>query len=545
MKLQLIVNNKIVDTDNNTAIGITYNGFDFSDSGKIHLTYSNSFTIPLTNKNRSVFGIVDNMGVNSNSVDSKLYDNFVCSLFVNGTKILNGKIYVNKVSDGRIEVFILNNKDFTETMQDFSMFDVTELLVNEINSDLNTSYPSGATFNNIIAWLASGSNDVWIPYTTGTLLKQYPYAKTDNDGGVTCGNLYEDTDNSNDKEQYNIDNETTITTEFVTDSKIVGDYKTGHIYINLYRILITVFNRFGFDIEFDNDIETDITKQFIRMPDVVLYKNLITGYYNFRADSIYKCKIGGEAGSVSKKLSFLDLFKMICNEYCLVFDITNNVVSFHSFNDIKNIVPGTYFNSVVNKRAFLIEGINKTNWIKYEKTGDGNEYAGALQIICSNKNVSNSDNELVSIKRFICGYLVYMYEGTNYINTETFSLNTSDTSVNESFVMVQKDNTQTPFDVKIRRYLNGIKTETTVKLYKAVQTVVNNSGWWDLFKNNCLYPEEIELEAYIKPFELLNFRSFNLATFKTMPGVWYISNINGWNPLLDNGTVKVTAIRIR
>ena len=543
MDVQLFVNNIKADTDQATAIGVTFNGFDFSDAGRIHLTYSNNFTLPITNRNRAIFGVVDNMGVNSASVDSKLYGNFICKLYVDGALILSGKIYVSEVSGGRIGVYMLNNKDFTETMSGFSMYDATVLVVNKLNTDILSAYPSGATFANIIGYMSTGTEKAWLPYATGTLLKQYPYSKTDGDG-VTCGNLYDDTDNADDKEQYNIDNETTITTEYITDSRVVGDYKAGHIYVNLYTVLSTVFDYFGFSVNIDADVLTDMQKQFIRMPDVVLYKNLITGYYSFRADNLYKCKIGGEAGAASAKLSFLDLFKMVCNEYCMVFDVDTHAVNLHSFADIKTITPKTYQNSAVEKRSFILEGLSQNNYVRYEKSGDGNEYAGAMQVVCSNLNISADKTDIVSIKRYICGYLEYLYEGTDYVSQQTLSLNTSDSSVNDSFVMIRKDESQTPFEVSVRRYLNGEKTETSVKLYKAVQSVVQNSGWWDLFAANCLNPESIEAEVFIKPYEILNFKAFNLAKFSTIQGLWYITSITGWNPKL-NGTVKVTAVRIR
>lgn len=544
MNIQLYINGKIADLDDDTAIGMQYNGFQFSDAGNIHLTYSNTFTLPITKVNRSIFGIVDDMGVNSAVVSSKFYDNLPFSMYIDGAKVISGKIYVSEITD-RISVYIINMKDFTEMMGKYTMFDVTQIIVTEINKDLITEYPSGASFDDVIGYCATGEEDIWLPYATGTLLKQFPYAKIDNDGGISLGNLYDDTDNADDKEQYNIDNETTITTEFITDSRVVGDYKAGHFYVNMYKIVSTVFNLFGYVLDIDADILTEMQKQYIRMQDIVLYKNLITGYYSFRADDLYKYSISSEGSASSKNITFLDLFKVICQEFCLVFDIDGDTIYFHSLNDIKTITPKVYDNGDIVKRSFMIEGLSQDNKIKYQSTGDGNEYAGSRSIECSNSNIASDSTDIITIKRFIAGYLVYIYEDSDLVHTDTYSLNTSDVNINNMFVIVQKEATQTPFNVNVRRYLNGQLTSTDVKLYRAVQPVVGNSSWWDMFAYNCQYPEVINVEAYIKSYDLIHFSSFNYVRFSTLAGTWYIQSISGWNPRLTNNSVTVSAIRIR
>lgn len=544
--IQIYVNGSPIDIDESTAVGITFNGFDFQNAGNIHLSYSNQFTLPLTKANRRAFGFVDSMSVNSATIDTKLYSSFLCRMYVNGVFILDGKIYVDEISDDRISVYMLSNKDFTDTMKDLNMFDVTKKVVNKLNAEIQSSFPNGANFADIVDYMSTADENVWIPYTVGTLFKQYPYAKTDGEG-KTVGNLYEDTDNDSDKEQYNIDNETKITTEFITNSVIVGNYKSGHIYVKLRYVLETAFSLFGFTPVFDSSILESLNKQFIRMQDIILQKNVIDGSFRFAADNSFLYKIGGSSGASSESLSFLDLFKTVCLEWCLTFDIDNTkTIHFHTMNDIKDSTVKTYPSGEVKSRSFKYDGLKKLNWIRYDKSGDGNAYAGGLQFPCYNDNIEGGSSDLVNIKRMICGYLAYMYEGTSFVNIQTYSLNTSnDSDVNSSFVIVQKEEGQTPFDVTVQRVVNGQTTIFPTKLYRALQSVAGNSGFWDFFSKNCEYPETITIDVYIKPFELLNFSSFQLARFTGVAGLWYVQKISGWNPRQTSGTVTVSAVRVR
>lgn len=549
--VQIIIDGKLLEIDDDTAIGISFSGFNFAEPGRIHLSYSNSFTVPLTSVNRSIFSFYDDMNTNSIVVNSGMYSSKPFRMFIDGAFVFSGKIYVESYGDDRITVHIISGRDFFDTMKDINMFDVTSICAGKLNEAIDTAYPSGASFSNIVDYMASSDNDVWMPYAVGLLNRTYPYAKADEDSGVIkCANRYDDTDNDNGKYRWDIDNESIITTEFITDSDVVGDYKSGHLFVNLYSLFQWTFSNYGYGVTFSQSVQNSIQRQFVRMQDLVLYKDLVNSAFSFRADNLYHYKIGEDKVTASStKVPFIELIKVVVSEYCLVVDIdAQNNIHFNTFNEIKSIEPKIYESSRIINRSTKIDGIPQLGWITYSGLGDSTTTTGGVRIVCNNTNIDKGgeDNSILTIGRYLPGYFEYKYTDSEDVQKSTFALNLSDNSINEKIVIISKSDDQTPYRIRVDRIYKG-NSETTkyANLKRGYLSTVSNNGYWDLFRVNCEYPEVITIECRIDDFELINFSAYNFARFSNIPGTWYIQSIDGYNPRLVNSLVNVTAIRIR
>lgn len=542
--LQIQVNNQICDVDDDTAVGITFNGFNFSELNKLHLAFTNTFSLPITAKNRKIFGFPDNYFINSNAANSEFYDKYKMKMFIDGQFIFDGKLYVSNVTKDRIELYVVNGKDFADTLANVTLYDATEYLVEDLNADLDEAFPTGAQFDDVINYLSDGSNLAWLPYTIGTLLKTFPYAKS-NDGVVGLANRYEE------NTSYNAEDERHICTEFITNSSVVGDFKTGHIYVKVKSVLEKVFSEVGYSLVFSANVDAAISQDWVRMIDLVLYENLIDHTFTFRADDLYKGSYQDKQGAAfSKKVKFLDFLKTVCAEYALLFDVKGDTIYFNTLNDIKSATVSNVKVANLNNRKFSIENINQKNVIGYSQINGSSTdptTVGGLYVQCHNTNISEGSSEEVNfrIQRVLCGYFQYEYSSGGVVS-ETKALDTSKQNLNENIVIVRKDQEGVPYSVRVSRYYNYSESSYAVaNLYPVKESTVSDNGFYNIFARAVAFPEEIELEAFIPNHFLANWSSFNYVKFNTLPGAWHITKINQWNARLSDQLVSLTAIRIR
>lgn len=541
--LQIQVNGQICDADENTAVGITFTGFNFSELNKIHLAYTNTFSLPITVKNRKIFGFPDNYFINSNQANESFYNKYKMKMFIDGQFIFDGKLFVSSVSKDRIELYVINGKDFTDTLANVTLFDVASYFVEDLNADIAEQYPNGAHFNDIVNYLSTAENKAWIPYTIGELNKVYPYAKI-NDGVVSLANRYDE------DPSFNLEDERHMCTEFITNSSVVGDFKTGHIYVKVKDIFEKVFGEIGYSLVYSNSLDAAISQDWIRMIDIVLYENLLDNTFVFRADDIYKANYQDKEGAAfSKKVKFLDLFKTICTEYAILFDVNGDTIYFNTLNDIKSSPVSNIKISNLTNRKFSIDNINQKNVIGYTQINGSSEdltTAGGLYFECKNNNISEGSSEDVNfqIQRVLCGYFQYEYSSGGILS-ETKALDTSKQNINENIVIVRKDNDSIPYSVRVSRYYNGQETYASSNLYPVKQSTVLSNGFYDVFVDSVEYPEEIQLDAYIPNYVLSQWSSFNYVKFNTIPGYWHITSINQFNPRLESQLISLKAIRIR
>lgn len=554
--IDILVNGKRIDIDGDTAIGLSYKGFDFQEPGSFNLNYSNNFTVPLTNVNRDIFAFPDDMGVNSMVVEQKLYSDYDFKLYIDGAFSFSGKLYVSNVSNSRIYLYCISHKDFTQTMSDVTMFDSAGIALDRINSDI-VSKSKNVSFPAIIEYLSSGTEMAWIPYIVNFLNRTYPYAKI-NDNVVSCSNMYDDAekrDNETDaqfeerKNSYDLSNETVLTTELCTDTPVVGDYKTGSVYFSLKTVIEETFGRYGYSITFDEDILSTLNNQYVRMPDICIWEDLLSGKFVLRNDSHSHYKIGDDCKPSTKEMKFLDLFKTMLHEVCGVFSIDEERnITVHSLNTIMSLEPEVFDSLNVTNRQMNIDGVPQNSWIAYSDLSDGSVLTGGLEIKCMNRNIDKggTENILFSIGRYLTSYLVYMYTDSDQIESETMAMNNTDTNINSKFVIVQRMPNDTPYDVKVQRILSGIHTSyTDAKLYRAYNLTISDTNYWNIFAQNCMYPECISVDCRVTAQQVTHFSPYNIARFRTIPGLWYITEIQSYNPRLENGTTTVKAVRIR
>lgn len=544
--LQIQINGTILDIDDETAFGVTFKGFSFNEADKIHLSYSNEFSVPITKNNRKVFGFPDNMNLNSITYNADYYSQRDTKVFVDGQFLFAGKCYVSSVQEKRLNLYIVSSKNFIDKLAKMTLKDITDLMVPVLNAELATYYPSGAQWEDeLVPYLAAADKKVWIPYAVGTFYHQYPATKTSGSYPVQTTNVY---NKYEEIASSSVESVKSVVTEYKTNDYILGNYKTGHLFVNLKAILDALMTSFGFTATYDARLTTELSKDYVRLPDLVIVLGG-DGYYAFGSDSTLKCKIEDSEGKAfSRKIKALDFFKTICQEYAIVFDVTNdNTVSFKCFDDIKSNTVKNYKIKQVTSRKFSLDNVQQKCWIGYSSLqGDGTDAAttGGVMLTCNNQNIDEGSDDTItfSIKRALVGYLnVYFVTSAE----ETYALDLTEEKLMEEIIIVRPALTHTPIAITVGRRDTTSPSDNGYTLYYGVQSTVSSSGVYDLYKANVLYPEEIEVDAYLKTHEALSFSASNYCTFDSIPGHWYVEEIQGYNPRLSSQLVKMRAMRIR
>ena len=110
----LRINGEIADIDEETAIGIDLQAYDFKDPGRLKVHVSNTFSLPATAKNMRILGSpgspsrVDNTIYNRISVDYQVKN----KVYIN-----NGSARVESIKKGRINMFVAQRPGFIDRMK--------------------------------------------------------------------------------------------------------------------------------------------------------------------------------------------------------------------------------------------------------------------------------------------------------------------------------------------------------------------------------------------------------------------------------------------
>lgn len=122
MNIELYINNSIVDIDDDIDISLEK---DFQDTGELivnEVTYSFDVGLPVTDRNRVIFGFGDVF-----DVSNKFGKSYNSRLYVDGQLILDGKFILNEISDGHYNgnLYVPERQALKDVLGDLSLRDIT------------------------------------------------------------------------------------------------------------------------------------------------------------------------------------------------------------------------------------------------------------------------------------------------------------------------------------------------------------------------------------------------------------------------------------
>jgi hypothetical protein len=164
MSRLLRINDIDVDIDEKTAIGLDLQSYDVKEPGKTFINVSNTFNVPITSNNLSIFGLANN----PQSKSTKVYDTSFCNYWIDNDKIIdNAKIRVDSIQD-RINLFIFEKQDFWEDIKKDLWPDFVDDLLTWLNTEKSLPIESDPFTGN-----ASDFLDSYYSSTTGVFLPFY------------------------------------------------------------------------------------------------------------------------------------------------------------------------------------------------------------------------------------------------------------------------------------------------------------------------------------------------------------------------------------
>lgn len=509
----LRINNLDIDIDEKTAIGITFQAYDFKYPGKRKVKLSNSFSIPLTANNKSIIG----WGNDVQTTDTTIYDSLSCDYWVNNEQLItNAVVRIDEITNSRIKMYVVNKDTFWDELQAYSWVDFQEeyedWLIDQgeyfLGFDGTPNYFTG-TLADFFANQYQGDR-VLIPMYLGNFYQYNP------------GSGY-----------------------LETEDKIYMTYSAdngGHVCTYIKSIF--EFIEYKFDVDFltsstDTTIiwnDTYAPEVYIPLRDIAHVTNGTGGYawhvlrtneyhpyevYNYADKSLYDLVV-----------SYFQLFNVVLDEE-VIGGVTT--ISIRRFDDIENDAEVVNFSDRIDlsKTSFKprLSEYNQNNYIKYSSVYPNatSEYEGAKLIVCNNKNLDEK-KDLFTIDAYYPDVLAASY-GQSIVNLST----------EESFETF-------PFLIS-----NGTTTNA-ITLYEGTSNIVSAnlelaqiyeiSGEYIFIEDIAAYPKTYTIQKWLRINDIVNLEFFKQYYVRALNGSFFINKISGFNPEKSNKPTKIELVRV-
>lgn len=157
----LRINGEIADIDEDTAIGIDLQAYDFKDPGKLKVNVSNTFSLPATAKNMRILGSPGNPSRVDNTIYSRISVDYQVK---NKMYITGGTARVESIKKGRINMFVAQRPGFIDRMKAVTLNQfLQQWFENDFQNYMFASYEA------LVNAYAEGHNGVILPAMIGTL----------------------------------------------------------------------------------------------------------------------------------------------------------------------------------------------------------------------------------------------------------------------------------------------------------------------------------------------------------------------------------------
>lgn len=500
----LKINDTFVDIDEKTAIGIDFQKYDIKEPGVRKMSVSNTFSIPKTDKNISLFDFADN----PQSLSTSIYDKYTVNYWIdNQHLIINGDLRIDEISD-RIKLYIIERKDFWENLKEYKYSDFLVEYMEWLRDFKGEYYSDGFGFSGTYGDFMSRyiNNDVQnyliIPYYFGIYYL--------NDGAS-----YDD--------PYHLE---TNGGRFCTYVKYIFEFLQ-HKY-NVDFLLNTADETIIW-----NDPYVD--KIYMPIRDVKVYSNSSEYFYLTIEGTITDSTQIWERKDKSMYdfvKTFMQKFNIIINDYTL--DNTY-YIEMRRFDDIRDKADVVDFsgNIVLDKMKMKpsVDGFYQQNRILYETVYPGGaETLGAKIIICNNKNLEKI-KDLFKIDDYYPNVVI------NPDATEAVLLPKE--SYDSWVFMISTGLT----NYSITLYKSSYPSGTYLNFLEKA-AIYGLDGEYTFLEEILAYPKYYEIEKWLTLNDILNLDFFKQYFIRELGGSFFINKISGFNPEKSNKPTKLELVKI-
>jgi len=517
----LRLNGSNVDIDDNTAIGITIQTYDFKEPGKRKIKVSNNFNIPVTSNNLEIIGFANNV----QSTDKTVYGKLTCNYWVDNKQLIeNAFARVTEIGD-RINIFVFEKPDVWELMKTFLWEDFTDEFLTWLQDE--KGYPTAASpflgnFNDFIL--------DYIGTTEGLLLPMY------------MGNLY----NYNPGSGY-LEDETNIWLKYYPDT---ADEPANGGHFCAYAISIFEFIEYKYSVNFltsgglvTKNIWDDAIAPLIYTPlrnidvryhytgivnDGFYFELLASGQFQPEKDIDDK----GDKSLYDFVNSFLQHFNILIDD---LFINDEKVMALRRFDDMENDAPVINFGNITGKAKFKpsIDKFVQTNYIKFKEIYEGgNSLLNSRTITCKNENL-DATGTLFEIDAYVPDFI-------NITGGVVPNLSPKESFKTFQF-LISEGTTTDQITISISEDTPASQT-VSINLLKAA--IYDLSGEYLFIDNIVEYPIYYDIEKWLTLSDVFEFEFWKLYWIKELNGSFFINKISGFNPQKSNKPTKMELIRI-
>lgn len=539
----LKLNNRDVDIDEKTAIGITFQGYDFKNPAQRKSKITNTFTIPATSNNMQILGFAGNpewVGeeVNSSEIGCEIYNEILCNYWINNDHLLkDAKIRIGEIGE-RISILVVEKSDFWDNLKDESWESFQENFATWLGVP-NFSSPVSDTWENFIThYTLENSNPIFTAYL-GNLFAGDASLFQGGEGFFSNKiRLLEQTIGTGLESQFDVYTgghwachavkvfqyiEETYNVNFLTPANysaigqnipanIFDDPQAQKIIVPMrnWRIARNNAGEFFFDAEPDNPV-----------PAFNPYENI----KDKEGKTLYDFVI-----------SFFKYFNILIDEI----ELNNNDVfalrrfdDIEDFAEIKNISDRLTGNPIFNP---VFSDFAQNNYIKFTDIYPQGSKVSGQRVLTSNNKNTEFEKDFFEIDAY---YPDFVSLGGELV------LNLSTEESFKTFEFLTYSNL-TQIDVSIEAYFENFSVvydyAVDLPIFKA--EVYGLDSEYQLIDRAIKYPKFYKAKFWLTNNDIRNLEYFKLWYVRQLNGSFLLNKINGYNPEKSKQPVDLELVRI-
>ncbi len=540
----LRINDRNVDIDESTAIGIDIACYHLKEPVFRKLSTSNSFTIPMTANNASIFDIVG--GIQSNGTN--LYSTNKVEYWVNNEKLVSGaKVKVDSISD-RINLTIVSAADFFEGLKSLkgkALFDLIHgfLAYKNDSQHYPTAFPDvyHGTLQSLLETIALNTEGIVLPMTYGPLYEK----QFENIAGSIIDDppyyAYLESEFGGIKIRYPriVEDESGNTVFSPTLPPSTG----GHFYFYAYSFVEMLQWYIGTDIGFGSTIpgnlwnDGNFKKIAFPIPTITLRNdppNSIDSLYYFESlpfnnDGTFSY-IDPLNNVSMDNISAYEILMALVRMFSATIDKTDTGYVFRRLDQIEEYGKVEDWSEKVDydaeKRMVpYVDNYAQKSYVKYDKFEDGlSEFIGAKTVACNNHNLP-VEVDLFKVKNYVPKLAIFK-DNVCPLMTKANAM----TYI--SFLFIDGLNTR-PTKIEMFSHPGGFSAN--VKKFEALVTlpiasVYSMEGEFAFLDKVNQDPKEYTRGLWLTSNDIRKIDNFTLIYIKSLGGCFYLNKISGFNP---------------
>lgn len=544
----LRINGEIADIDEDTAIGIDLQAYDFKDPGKLKVNVSNTFSLPATAKNMRILGSpgspsrVDNTIYNRISVDYQVKN----KIYIN-----NGSTRVESIKKGRINMFFAQRPGFIDRMKAVTLNQfLQQWFIHDFQNYMFADYEA------MVNAYAEGHNGVILPAMLGTLAdlpdekgRVIEYFGFDNGSGIVHEIAMRVQHHDEGwvahgghfcvfiaplfkyfEEYFGVD----LNSASPAVYSLFNDGVFKSLYIPCRNINVADGTRM---LEF---VQFDPNSNLRPLDDVVPYSDLSA--FDLFSETLKLLGYGVEEVGEGFELVRLDQM---------------GAVPIHG-----DILPG-YMEAEFRKEMEykpIVEGYGQQNIIKMEPADNAGEMAGARVLVSNNEN-SEAKKDLFTVN----AYVPTFFRGWSLFLPAYFVPDMREAKSVEKLAFFRSSERRVIFTVsgkyqtippevvqQFPTYIQGMIPRGTyidtpdwqVGGYLFAPEVYSVSAEYNFLEGIINSPETYKVKRWVTSSQMENFRKIATYYVPELGGWFYVNKIKGFNPVKSKQPVEFELIKV-